>query len=88
MSAISGVYIIAASSRPDLIDPAVLRPGRLDAHLFIDYPQPQERKEIIEMFQRSIRIDVGEEYIVEKTMHFSYSDMIGLFKELRIKRSA
>jgi peroxin-1 len=41
VSAISGVYIVAASSRPDLIDPAVLRPGRLDAHLFLDYPQPE-----------------------------------------------
>jgi peroxin-1 len=33
-----GVYLIAATSRPDLIDPAVLRPGRLDKHLFFDIP--------------------------------------------------
>lgn len=39
VSATSGVYIIAATSRPDLIDPAILRPGRLDAHLFLDYPK-------------------------------------------------
>lgn len=41
VSSTAGVYIVAASSRPDLIDPAVLRPGRLDAHLFLDYPTPQ-----------------------------------------------
>lgn len=33
-----GVYLIGATSRPDLIDPAVLRPGRLDKHLFFDLP--------------------------------------------------
>lgn len=33
-----GVYLIAATSRPDLIDPAILRPGRLDKHLFFDLP--------------------------------------------------
>lgn len=33
-----GVYLIAATSRPDLIDPAVLRPGRLDKHLFFNLP--------------------------------------------------
>lgn len=88
VSAISGVYIIAASSRPDLIDAAVLRPGRLDAHLFLDYPQPDERKELIELFKKSINIDADEEEIIEKTENYSYSDLIGLFKELRIKRSA
>lgn len=88
VSAISGVYIIAASSRPDLIDPAVLRPGRLDAHLFLDYPQQEERKELIQLFRKSINIEADEEEIIEKTENFSYSDLIGLFKELRIKRSA
>jgi peroxin-1 len=43
VSAITGVYIIAASSRPEMIDPAVLRPGRLDAHLFLDYPTEEDR---------------------------------------------
>jgi SpoVK/Ycf46/Vps4 family AAA+-type ATPase len=33
-----GVYLVGATSRPDLIDPAVLRPGRLDKHLFFDLP--------------------------------------------------
>ena len=35
---LDGVYLLAATSRPDLIDQALLRPGRLDSYLFIDYP--------------------------------------------------
>ena len=54
VSSISGVYIIAASSRPDLIDPAVLRPGRLDAHFFLDYPNEEERRELIHLFKNSV----------------------------------
>lgn len=37
-----GVYIVAASSRPDLIDPAILRPGRIDKHVRIDLPNKDE----------------------------------------------
>ena len=50
VSAITGVYIIAASSRPEMIDPAVLRPGRLDAHLFLDYPTEEDREELLSLF--------------------------------------
>jgi len=32
------VYIMVASSRPDIIDPALLRPGRIDKHLYVDFP--------------------------------------------------
>ena len=88
VSALTGVYILAASSRPEMIDPAVLRPGRLDAHLFLDYPTEEEREELLGMFDQSIRIDLAKDQIIKMTEHFSYSDLIGLFKELRIKRSA
>jgi len=44
-----GVFILAASSRPWIIDPAILRPGRIDVKLFIDYPTYEERKEILDI---------------------------------------
>jgi len=60
VSAISGVFIIAASSRPDLIDPAIIRPGRLDAHIFLDYPNTEERLELIRLFSNSVKINLDE----------------------------
>lgn len=64
VSAISGVFIIAASSRPDLIDPAIIRPGRLDAHIFLDYPNTGERLELIRLFSNSVKINLDEQTIV------------------------
>ena len=75
VSAISGVYIIAASSRPDLIDAAVLRPGRLDAHLFLDYPQPDERKELIELFRKSINKHTKKKLIYKKRLLFDFQNV-------------
>lgn len=43
---LEGVYVLAATSRPDLIDPALLRPGRLDKALFCGMPTFEERLEV------------------------------------------
>lgn len=43
-----GVFIMAASNRPDMIDPAVLRPGRLDKILYVGLPEKQDRYEILQ----------------------------------------
>ena len=42
-----GVYLLAASNRPDIIDPAVLRPGRLGKILYVDVPSASDRLEIL-----------------------------------------
>ena len=42
------VYILAATSRPDLVDPALLRPGRIDRHIFLSYPTPEDRYAILQ----------------------------------------
>ena len=43
----AGVWVLAATNRPDILDPAVMRPGRLDKTLFVDFPAPLERVEIL-----------------------------------------
>ena len=42
-----GVFVMAATSRPDMIDPALLRPGRIDKSVYCSFPDLDERKHII-----------------------------------------
>lgn len=51
------VYVIAATNRPDMIDPAMLRPGRLDKTLYVDLPNSLERHEILRTLTRNTPID-------------------------------
>ncbi|KAI7049811.1 hypothetical protein KC352_g45827, partial [Hortaea werneckii] len=48
-----GIYVIAATNRPEIIDEAMLRPGRLETPLFVDLPGPEERVEILRALLRS-----------------------------------
>jgi len=52
-----GIYVIAATNRPEMIDEAMLRPGRLETPLFVDLPGPEERVEILRALMRSKPID-------------------------------
>ncbi|KAJ3050626.1 hypothetical protein HK097_008392, partial [Rhizophlyctis rosea] len=52
MSGRKQVYVIAATNRPDMIDPAMLRPGRLDKTLYVDLPNADERFEILKTLTR------------------------------------
>lgn len=42
-----GVFVMAASNRPDIIDPAILRPGRLDKILYVGLPSSSDREDIL-----------------------------------------
>jgi len=53
---LSGVYVLAATSRPDLIDPALLRPGRLDKSLICDLPDAAERLDILRALSKKLKI--------------------------------
>jgi ribosome biogenesis ATPase len=51
-----GIYVVAATNRPDIIDPAMLRPGRLETLLFVDLPEAAERVEILQTLSRTLSI--------------------------------
>ena len=53
---LSGVYVLAATSRPDLIDPALLRPGRLDKSLLCDMPGLDDRLDILQALSKKLNI--------------------------------
>lgn len=56
---LSGVYVLAATSRPDLIDPALLRPGRLDKSLLCDMPGLDDRLDILRAVTGKLKISPG-----------------------------
>ncbi|KAI1335616.1 P-loop containing nucleoside triphosphate hydrolase protein [Xylariaceae sp. FL0016] len=53
---LSGVYVLAATSRPDLIDPALLRPGRLDKSLLCDLPNLEDRMDILQALGKKVKL--------------------------------
>ena len=53
---LSGVYVLAATSRPDLIDPALLRPGRLDKSILCDMPNLDDRLDILQALSKKLNI--------------------------------
>ncbi|KNE55630.1 hypothetical protein AMAG_01517 [Allomyces macrogynus ATCC 38327] len=54
------VYVIAATNRPDTVDPAMLRPGRLDKLLYVELPTPEERGEILNTVARARKTPLDE----------------------------
>lgn len=77
---LDGVYVLAATSRPDLIDSALLRPGRLDKSIICDMPNFQDRFDILERIclKMTLAEDVDLEEIARGTTGFSGADMQGL----------
>lgn len=76
----TGVYVLAATSRPDLIDPALLRPGRFDKCLHCPLPDQSERLEILNALSAKLSLDsdVDLELIARQTNHFSGADLQAL----------
>jgi ribosome biogenesis ATPase len=61
LDARKSVYVVAATNRPDMIDPAMVRPGRLDKLLYVDLPAAQERGEIIRTLLRGVPLGGAED---------------------------
>ncbi len=67
VSSLEGVFILAASSKPHLIDPALLRPGRIDKHVFLDYPTKEERIDLLKIFEDAIQFEYSLEEVANLT---------------------
>ena len=74
---LQGVIVVAATNRDDLIDAALLRPGRLDLHLRITLPTFEERVEIIKVHTRSLTVEEDVDFLrlARKTEGFSGADI-------------
>lgn len=77
------VIVMAATNRPDVLDPALLRPGRFDRRVVIDLPDRKDREEILKIHARKkpLAEDVNFELIAERTPGFSGADLYSLMNE-------
>ena len=78
-----GVIIIAATNRPDVLDPALMRPGRFDRQVFIDLPNLRGREEILDIHVKKITMadDVDLKKVARGTPGFSGADIMNLVNE-------
>ncbi|TBU46939.1 ribosome biogenesis ATPase RIX7 [Dichomitus squalens] len=95
LDARKSVYVIAATNRPDMIDPAMCRPGRLDKLLYVDLPSADERVEIVRKMTRKVPLGSGtgvegdsgviqlmiEELVRERCEGYSGADLAALVRE-------
>jgi len=80
------VIVMAATNRPDVLDPALLRPGRFDRRVTIDVPDRKDREEILKIHaqKKPLAEDVRLEVIAERTPGFSGADLYSLMNEAAI----
>ena len=78
-----GIIIIAATNRPDVLDPALLRPGRFDRQITVSLPDKKGREEILAVHARDKKLaaDVSLENIARRTVSFSGADLENLLNE-------
>jgi cell division protease FtsH len=79
----SGVIVLAATNRPETLDPALLRPGRFDRHVLVDRPDVRGREEILEVHVQKVRLDksVNLKEVAKITPGFVGADLANLVNE-------
>ena len=78
-----GIILIAATNRPDVLDPALLRPGRFDRQITVDLPAVREREEILQVHARDKKLapTITLKNIAKRTSGFSGADLENLLNE-------
>jgi cell division protease FtsH len=82
----ANVIVMAATNRPDILDPALIRPGRFDRHVVIDLPDIKGRKAILEVHAKGkpLAKEVDLETVAKETPWFSGADLANLINEAAI----
>ena len=79
----TGVIVLAATNRADMLDPALLRPGRFDRHIYLELPNVKEREEIFKVHLRPLIMDVTIDvhFLAAQTPGFSGADIANICNE-------
>uniref|UniRef100_A0A6E8VP53 AAA+ ATPase domain-containing protein n=1 Tax=Anopheles coluzzii TaxID=1518534 RepID=A0A6E8VP53_ANOCL len=85
-----GVFLMAATNRPDIVDPAVLRPGRLDKILYVGLPAKEDRVDILRALTKNrtqprLADDVELEKVAELTEGYTGADLAGLVRQASLQ---
>lgn len=82
----TNVIVIAATNRPDVLDPALLRPGRFDRRVVMDFPDIEERLEILKIHSKEKPLEEGSDLkkVAVRTSGFSGADLANLLNEAAI----
>jgi len=82
----TNIIVVAATNRPDILDPALLRPGRFDRHIVVDLPDINGRKAILEVHAKGMSLakEVNLETVAKGTPGFSGADLASLINEAAI----
>ncbi|MBP3305079.1 MAG: AAA family ATPase, partial [Oscillospiraceae bacterium] len=81
-----GVIVLAATNRPDILDPALLRPGRFDRQIYVGAPDAKGREEILKVHARNKKLDgtVDLGVVARSTVGFTGADLSNLLNEAAI----
>jgi cell division protease FtsH len=82
----TNIIVLAATNRPDILDPALLRPGRFDRRVMLDVPDVRGRKEILKVHSKGkpLSEDVDFDVVAKQTIGFSGADLANLVNEAAI----
>ncbi len=83
----SGVIVMAATNRPDILDPALLRPGRFDRRVTVNYPDMKGREEILKVHCRNKPLEEAIDFkkIAQTTIGFTGADLANLMNEAALR---
>ena len=83
----SGVIVMAATNRPDILDPALLRPGRFDRRVTVNYPDIKGREAILRVHTRNKPLEQGVDLgkIAQTTIGFTGADLANLMNEAALR---
>ena len=82
-----GVIVLAATNRPDILDPALLRPGRFDRQIHVGAPDVKGREDILKVHAKGKRLDAGVDLklVARSTVGFTGADLSNLINEAAIR---
>ena len=90
-----GVFVMAATARPDLVDVALLRPGRIDKAVYCSFPDEQERYEMLKVYLKKFNFvskyefDQHEQFlknVSQRTKNFTSADIKGLVQNTQLEK--